>query len=228
MSKTRSPARRAPSRTMAECAAPAAECTTAVGSGCIGGVVIRVGDDGAVRVRVGLSSEFDARRAVSCLLAPAVGDTVACLRTGPSELWMLAVLQRDVAAPAVLECEGDVHWRLPHGAMRLESARLELDAEQLALRGRRTHVVADEVEVATGRFRVCASSIKFIGSVLSTVMDRVNHFSRHYLRTTQGTDRVQATHIDHEAQQLVQLKGEHVLVNGGKLVKTRGAQIHFG
>ena len=72
------------------------------------------------------------------------------------------------------------------------------------------------------------SGIKIVGSALSSVMDRVQHFSRHYLRTTDGVDRVSATHIECEARQLLRLEGEHALINGEKLVKARGAQIHFG
>lgn len=223
MSKTRTPGRspsqRSPHSQSQPVCAPAVDPTVAIAGACQGGLVTAVGPDATVRVRVGLRGEVQARRAASCLLVPAVGDTVACLRTGPSELWVLAVLQRDAAQPAVLRCDGALH---------LEAARLQLDADQLELRGRRTQLVADEVEVAARQFRLCAGTIKFVGSVLSSVMDRVTHFSRHYLRTTQGTDRVQAMHIDHEAQQLMQLKAEHVMVNGGKLVKTRGAQIHFG
>jgi len=56
----------------------------------------------------------------------------------------------------------------------------------------------------------------------------VQHFSRHYLRTTDGIDRVAATHVECEAKQLMRIEGEHTLVNGRELVKARGAQIHFG
>ena len=38
-----------------------------------------------------------ASSAASCLLEPAKGDSVACLRVAPDEFWILAVLQREQA-----------------------------------------------------------------------------------------------------------------------------------
>jgi hypothetical protein len=75
---------------------------------------------------------------------------------------------------------------------------------------------------------VIGATMKLIGSLFSTVFDRATHFSKHHLRTTDGVDRVQATHIEQDAGQLLRLSGEHALINGEKLVKTRGGQIHFG
>ena len=83
-------------------------------------------------------------------------------------------------------------------------------------------------EVVGRQFRLIAGSVRLIGGVLSTVMERVHHFSKHYLRTTDGTDRVSATHIECEAKQLLRMEAEHTLVNGSKLIKARGSQIHFG
>ena len=71
-------------------------------------------------------------------------------------------------------------------------------------------------------------AVKLVGSVLSTVFERVTHFSRNHLRTTDGIDRVQATHVECEAEQLARISGQHLLLNGQNLVKARGGQIHFG
>jgi hypothetical protein len=89
-------------------------------------------------------------------------------------------------------------------------------------------MATDTADVVGRQLRLVGTSIKVVGSVLSSVMDRVQHFSRHYLRTTDGIDRVAATHVECEAKQLMRLEGEHMLVNGRELIKARGAQIHFG
>jgi hypothetical protein len=92
----------------------------------------------------------------------------------------------------------------------------------------RAQVAADTAQVVGGEVRLIGATMKLIGSLLSTVFERATHFSKHHLRTTEGVDRVQATHIEQEAGQLLRLSGEHALVTGEKLVKTRGGQIHFG
>lgn len=171
-----------------------------------------------------------ARQASSCLLVPGVGDTVACFTTGALDTWVVAVLQRDAKnpAPQLLQCHGDTRLVVSGGALRIEAPDLQLHGDRLGVTAPQLTVSTETAEVVGRHLRVIGSTVKVVGSVLSTVMDRVNHFSRNYLRTTRGVDRVSATHIECEAEQLLRLQGEHALVNGTKLVKARGAQIHFG
>lgn len=175
-------------------------------------------DGAGLRIRDGERS-LEVRRAASCLLTPSSGDEVACMRTGPNEVWIVAVLQRATEAPAVLCHEGPLE--IAATTLSLRSERLDVAAEHAVL----TFGVA---ELIGRQLRAVATTVKVVGSVLSSVMDRVTHFSRQYQRTTEGMDRVKATHLEREAEQLLRMQAEHVLVNGSKLVKARGAQIHFG
>ncbi|MFH0132454.1 DUF3540 domain-containing protein [Variovorax sp. VaC1] len=168
------------------------------------------------------------RRAASCLLEPRVGDSVACMEVAPKELWILAVLQREGGQAHVLRLSGDTRVQVDDGALTFAAPRLALHGDQLEVRAREGRMAVESVELVGRHLRVVGSVVKLVGSVLSTVMDRVSHYSRHYVRTTDGTDRVAATHVECEAKQLLRLSGEHTLVNGEKLVKTRGGQIHFG
>jgi hypothetical protein len=188
------------------------------GEWCVG--LLEVGATGGWCLRSG-ALHLSARRAASCLLEPAAGDSVACLRIAPDEVWIMAVLQREEGTVSVLRSPGPLRIAVDEGALELQATDIELTAQQL-------RVAADSAEVAGRQLSVIGSGIKIVGSALSSVMDRVQHFSRHYLRTTDGVDRVSATHIECEARQLLRLEGEHTLINGEKLVKARGAQIHFG
>jgi len=113
-------------------------------------------------------------------------------------------------------------------ALELAAARVGLRSDELDIATQKTRLATDTADVVGRKLSVVATSFKLVGSVLSSVMDRVQHFSKHYLRTTDGIDRVAATHLECEAKQLLRLEGEHTLVNGRELIKARGAQIHFG
>lgn len=190
------------------------------GEWCVG--ILRIDARGRQVVASG-DLKLRARRAASCLLEPAAGDSVACLRIAPDEVWIMAVLQREEGTANVLSCEGGAGMRIA-----AEGGRLELAAEELDIATQRTRLATDTADVVGRQLSVVGTSLKLVGSVLSSVMDRVQHFSRHYLRTTDGIDRVAATHVECEAKQLMRLEGEHTLINGRELVKARGAQIHFG
>ena len=171
---------------------------------------------------------FSARLAAGCLLQPDPGDTVACLRVAPDQAWLPAVLHRESDAPNLLRCAGPTRLEVEGGALTLAAAALSLESSDLCVQTERAQIHAQEAQVHGRQLHLVASSVKLVGTVLSTVFDRVMHFSKHHLRTTEGLDRVQATHLECEAQQLLRLEGEHALINGAKLVKTQGAQIHFG
>ena len=196
---------------------PAQTCVGVVVDADADGFTVR---SGAVRAR--------GRRAASCLLEPAAGDTVACLQVAPDELWVLAVLQREEGVPNVLRCRGATRLQVDAGALTVTAPALALRTESFSLDARESKVVSDHAQLLVNKLHVIGSTVKLIGSALSTVFDRVTHFSKSHLRTTEGLDRVQATHVECEAEQLARVSSQHLLLNGQSLIKARGGQIHFG
>lgn len=189
---------------------------------------LEAGRNGTLCVRQG-AGVTTVRTAAGCLLVPAAGDTVLCFGTAPGEVWVLSVLERCAGAQErVLRCSGNTRLVVDGGQLALEAEQLHLASDRLGVRAATATVSLDSTEFIGERVRMIAGTVKLVGSLLSTVMDRVNHFSQHYLRTTKGLDRVNAAHIECDATELLHLRGEHALINGAKLVKTRGAQIHFG
>lgn len=171
---------------------------------------------------------FAATRAASCLLEPFAGDSVACLRIAPDEVWVMAVLRREEGVANVLCSPGGLRVDVAGGALELQGARIGLKTDHLDAVTHRLTVATDSADVVGRELTVVGTKIKLVGAWLSSVMDRVQHVSQNYLRTTEGIDRVVATHVECEAKQLLRLEGEHTLVNGRALIKARGAQIHFG
>lgn len=195
------------------------------GEWCVG--IVHASGDTGLRIS---SGGFQARalRAVSCLLQPADGDSVACLRVAPDEVWIVAVLQREEGIANILSCSGNTSLQVHQGGLQIEARAVALSTEHLDITSKEARMATESATIAGKQLKIIGTVIKVAGSVMSTVMDRVNHFSKHYLRTTEGIDRVSATHIEYEAQQLMRLDAEHMLVSGAQLVKARGAQIHFG
>jgi len=216
------PAPHVRSRSRARAAPPQA----AIQATCCVGTVSACERDGFAVLSGGLHAT--GRRAVSCLLEPREGDSVACMQVAPRELWILAVLQREGEGEHVLSLSGDTRIQVEGGALSLSSPRLALHGDELELRAREARMAVESAELVGTRLRVVGSVLKVVGSVLSTVMERVHHYSKSHTRTTDGMDRVAATHVECEAKQLLRLSGEHALVNGEKLIKARGGQIHFG
>lgn len=201
--------------------------SSSVAQFCVG-VVAERDDTGGLQVRSG-SAILQARRAASCLLEPAPGDSVACLQCDPGEAWVTAVLHRDEGAVHVLRAaEGAAGLRIEGGPLAMHGTRIDLHADRFEGRFASAAITVDRAEIVGRCVSVMAGQLKAVGQLLSTVMERVQHFSRGYVRTTEGIDRVAATHVEVEAEALLRMDAEHALVNGRSLVKARGAQIHFG
>lgn len=172
--------------------------------------------------------ESRGRRAISCLLEPVVGDTVACLIVAPDQWWILAVLQREEDTEHVLRLNGATRIDVGDAPLSATAGAISLASGSFDLKAARAEVQADEALLMGRELRVIGSTMRMVGAMLSTVFDRVVHYSKHHSRKTEGLDRVSGTHVEIEAQQLLRQKAEHVFVNGDKLVKTTSAQVQIG
>lgn len=200
--------------------------------------VSAVHDDGRLEIDApGLRGS--AHLAASCALQPQAGDRVACWRVaegGSEAIYVLAVLQRYGA--------GAARWRLAAAAeIHAEPGRLslhggsEIGLQAPALTGRAERV---RLQAGEGSFvfrtletigEVVAATVgqlRLVGNRLSTVFDQQVHHAGQHQRTTEGVDRVEAQVIQQQAGTLLHLQGENVLVNGERVVKMQGAQIHLG
>lgn len=192
---------------------------------CVG---IVTGQDGEHFTVASGGVESRGRRAVSCLLEPAVGDSVACLIVAPDQWWILAVLQREEGTEHVLRLNGPTRIDTGDAPLSATASAISLESASFALKSARAEVQADEALLMGRELRLVGNTMRMVGAMLSTVFDRVTHYSKHHTRKTEGIDRVSGTHVEIEAQQLLRQKAEHVFVNGDKLVKTTSAQVQIG
>ncbi|WP_295527049.1 DUF3540 domain-containing protein [uncultured Pseudacidovorax sp.] len=207
----------APTRSSRRRAHPASSSCGLPSAGWRVATVHSVDEDG--RIVLGDAPATAARAALGCLVAVQQGDTVAVLSQDGCA-WVMSVLARP--GPQ------DLALRSP-GALALRGSAIDVQAgEALRMQAPQVALDCEQAQVTGARLNVFGASIKAIGQALSSVFDRAHHHAGQYMRTTQGLDRTQARHVELHASQLLQVHAEHALVEGEKLVKARGAQIHFG
>lgn len=173
----------------------------------------------AVSLRIG-DRQVQARQAFSCLVALQAGDAVAALLDDQQQWWVMAVLERSGAQDMQLQ---------GRGALELCAERVSVNArDTLSLAAPQVRLSCEQADATGERLNLVGSAVKAIGATLSTLFDRVQHHSQQHMRSTEGLDRTQAGHMELQARQLLQIHSEHALIDGEKLVKARGAQIHLG
>ncbi len=178
------------------------------------------------------------RRAVSCLVAPAAGDTVLIATATTGRAWVLAVLEREASDAATrLEVEGDLDLHLKDGKFTVAAQ------EGVSL------VSGKEVNVVSGRFNLNAvdgnvalqrltyvgkfvrsevEKIKSLASTFDSVLDRFSQRVKRSYRTVEELEQLKARQLDYKVDKTLAMRSGNALVTAENLVKVDGDQIHLG
>lgn len=180
--------------------------------------------------------EVTARRAVSCLLAPAIGDEVLVADLAGTA-WILAVLERAPGAPNELTVEGDLVVSAPSGrcsfaaqeGIDLVSAKdVKVVAGGVSISASEGNVALDRLTFLTGALRAELEQARVVMDRCDTFVERATSRVARSHRVVTELDQVKAGQIDWRAEKCAQLHAEHLLMTSDDLVKIDGEQIHVG
>jgi Protein of unknown function (DUF3540) len=171
---------------------------------------------------------FCASLAFSCLVEPALGDQVACWRSPDGGgVHIVAILSRcDETAPQTLRFAARSQWHA--GDLKLHSQTLEVQTNSANLAADSANLVTRSLLCVGELCKSTWGQLKLAGASLSTTFDQQVHHARIHQRTVDGLDRTHAQVLEQQADELVHVRAPTVLTEGDRVVKTRGAQIHFG
>ncbi|MDI1428237.1 MULTISPECIES: DUF3540 domain-containing protein [Polyangium] len=178
-----------------------------------------------------------ARRAASCLLAPAAGDAVLVVLLESGAAYVLAVLERDAEASSRIVLEGDASIEAPSGKVRVLSREgVEIVTEQeISLIAGRATIQAADTAVSAERLGVFSSAVhaevgvvKVVAEALDSIADRIFQKAKRVYRVVTEQDNLRAESIDHAAKRTLSMRAEHAIVMAKELVKVDGEQIHLG
>ncbi len=200
-------------------------------------VIGTVRDVGAAGITVDLgSSRCRAKRAVGCLVEPAVDDVVLVALVGDGRAYVLSVLERE-AAEVTLSVAGDLTVKAHSGAVRIAA-----DDGVTVATSAKVSIVASALEVSALDGKIMLERAAFFGDKILTEVNRVRtvagavdrtfgrlieRIQRAY-RTVEETDHLRAESIDHRAQKTIKMHAENTLMTSEQLVKIDGSQVHIG
>lgn len=187
------------------------------------------------QVRVG-SGDYDAKRAVSCLVEPELGDRVI-LAMHAEGCHVLAVLDRDGDAATRIVAEGDLAICAPAGRFMVtaqEGVRVVTPGETAIASGK-VRVDAGEASLAVGAMTYVGERLvaqvdraKTVARSVESVADRwVQRVERAY-RFIGQSEQVRAEYYELSARSAVTIKAQTTIVSSGELTKINGGQIHLG
>jgi F0F1-type ATP synthase epsilon subunit len=181
--------------------------------------------------------EYRAKRAVSCLLEPEVGDTVALLTTQAGACYVTAVLEREAEVTNRIVVEGDLEVQLSTGKLTfaaqegvnlLAAKEVSISAGALRVNAREGNLILERIALLGGFATAELEKIKVVAGSLDQVLDRFSQRVKRSFRKVEELDQVKAEHIDYAAASSMSLHAQNALVTAEELVKVDGEQIHVG
>lgn len=183
-----------------------------------------------VTVRTPLA-DIRARRAASCLLAPAAGDRVLLVTEDGGDAFVLAVLEQRDPSSATISVEGDLSLRSVRGKVTVAAQEgLELVTAATA-RIAATAVEVGAIEALTvtaAAVKAEMEKVKVFATTLDSFFERVSLRAKRSFRTVEELDQVKARHLDYAAAGNAHLRAENTFVTAQDLVKLDGEQVHIG
>ena len=191
------------------------------------------GDALLVRAPGGL---YRARRAASCLVAPAAGDRVLVLAATSGEAWVLAVLERAEVGALPLRFDGDVAIETPgavsvtcdEGVSLRSRSTVGLVARLLDVRAIDVRAATERLGVTGGAAQVTFESAKAVIGLVDQTFERLSTRMKRYYRFVEEIEMTRAHEIDTRAEKTIHLRSKNAFVHAEQLVKVEGEQIHLG
>lgn len=176
----------------------------------------------------------EARIALSCLVQPAAGDIVMAIEM-QGAAWILAVLERPVAAPLILLADGDLtiaasgHLRLAGADIGVDAANAaRLTASLIDVQAATWRSVIDEALHVGRRLTAHVARMKSVSDLVETLADHLLLRARRSTRMVEETEHLRAGEIDLAATGTVHIQAKQAFISADTVVRIDAAQIHMG
>lgn len=206
---------------------------SAATAGLIQAKVLDAGED-ICRIS-GASGSFTARRAASCLLQPAAGDSVLAADLAGS-LWILAVLVRG-DTPAVLPLPADSTLKVTQGGLKLAvqdeltlaaGRQLSAVAPEVSVQAGQANLTLGALQLAAGLVEATAERVRAVGDFFETVAKQVRLKAGSVHREVEDLDHLQAGQVFYKVENVLNLRGKHTVMSAESEVRIDGERIHLG
>jgi hypothetical protein len=182
-------------------------------------------------------SRHHALRALSCLVAPKIGDLVAVLTSATDTSYVIAVLERTDGDAVRLSVPGDVTLEAASGSLdvRARDGVKVTGGKSIGLASPRLSVHAGAGDVTVSRLdflgttlRAQVDRVDLLGRVMTKVVEHVRETVVRSFRSVTELDQLRAARIDYAAEQNVAIRGANAVVTAQELVKMDAEQVHIG
>jgi hypothetical protein len=196
-------------------------------------------EDNLTWFRVGTAAgELRARRALSCLVWPEVGDRVLTSFGLTDEPFLIAVLARPSSTPLRLVLPGATQVEVADGAgmsLRVDGpltlgsrTGISMDAPEVGIRTSLLTLVTQRLSMIAREALASLRISRLIGDLIEASAESLNLRLDRSRRTVRDLDQIHAGSLELRAEQVAHIQSDTLLATAQRLVKIDGEQIHLG
>lgn len=198
--------------------------------------IIVAGEQNNILIRNGAGT-YRARRAISCLVKPEIGDLVLFCVTEADFGYILAVLERKEECTTTISVDGNLDLNVDSGrfnvtaldGVALSSPRiLSMISPEINVNAIKGDVTVQQMTFTGNFLQVTLKQIKLFADNFDSFLERLHQRIKRSYRFIEETDQLRADKIDHRAEELLQMHGKNAVINAKELIKLDGEQIHVG
>lgn len=179
---------------------------------------------------------FKARKAVSCLVNPEIGDTVLCANLSSGASSILAILERKQSQTTQLKFDGDVDISASQSIRMIAGQRLDafsadkmnLDASKLTIRSTLASVIFDKLGVTGNEARHTVSKVEVLAKTLETVSETSRQVMQHSFRLVSALDSVSAGEVLQKIKSRFTVQSRQASVLAEEDARVNGKRVHLG
>jgi len=199
------------------------------------GIITKV-DNGIYTVESHCAT-YEARRAVSCLIAPQQNDKVLLAGNFSEGLYILSVLEREAGQDQTVSFQGDVAFSVKNGRLtinseegiRLTSAgNINLASPELNVHSLKSEVHIHHLIFSGSFWAGKVEKIRMAVTVFDAFIERLTQKIKRSYRTVEQIDRLRAGRLDYLVEKLLSLRGKYSMLTAKEDIKIDAERIHMG
>lgn len=179
---------------------------------------------------------YEARKAVSCLIDPQVGDRVL-LALAADTAYILAVLERHRQTALGMNFEGDVHLNVTQGRLKITAQQgidlasasdVTTTAENININAVKGRFNIHDLFFQSGFLQAQVERVQWLGRFVDTLVDRVSLRAKRIYRTADEFEQVRTGRLDYLVKKLLSFRSRYTIMTAKEDVKVDGERIHIG
>jgi hypothetical protein len=182
------------------------------------------------------SGPLTARRAASCLLEPAAGDSVLAVQTSQGNWYVLSVLTRG-DTPSVVSVPADSVIRSDQGSLTLAAQaslalaggeRVSITTTALEVQAEQARASFSMLSMTAGLIEATATRVRNVAELFETFADCIRQRAGSMYREVKDIDHLKAGQVFYKAETVLNMRGKHSVLSAEGEVKIDGTRVHLG